>query len=198
MLKKNLSKILIIAFIACIGAIAMPTEAKAVNKIEGTFSPWNNVNDQMEGTLYGYRIWGTLHYGRFCPDGGFPDGQVCKQGFWNKHGVFVPIDDFELAPYFRFDLLPGEHLMARVSFDVPPDSSSNTPQVIKCDVYNMESGSLLVEDFGIQVNDTFQAIPVTPSNSPNLIVFRVDEKVVAAQLFLFVCPNTLFIGGQDE
>jgi len=185
MLNKIFSKILIIALIGFIGAIAQPTEAKA-HLYKGTYSIDGQVFTGGGINAYylccGYYLindyYGWDSNGKFVSGG----GTIGKVKFLNKQ--ILQYD--ALKEEFTFSLAPGDNLQVNVS--------SNS----KCDVYELETGNLLLKDFDVIENDSYQAIPVTPSNTPFLIVFKVDGKVVSQQHFIFNNHNSLSIGGLND
>jgi len=65
-------------------------------------------------------------------------------------------------------------------------------------VYELETGKLILEYVTVIGNKSYQSIPVKPSNTPYLILFKVDGNVVAMQHFIFNNPNSLSIGGNNE
>jgi len=173
-----------------VGAIAAPNEAKAagdVNRIYGCFSPgllnWNHGGC---GYIEGHKLpfFDNLYYGNL-----YINGICVGQGIWEKKVKADPDPEpaEPEAPPFNFGLLAGEYLQVMTSIDV------------QCDVYELQLESrLIVENVTVIGNNSYQTIPVSPSNVPYLILFKVNGNVVSQQHFIFNSPNDLFIGGNNE
>jgi hypothetical protein len=194
-MKKLFSKLLIIvAFIACIAAIAAPNEAKAADnpflapKIEGCFyhpPPFGSADEAKCGYLRGKHVGFGLYIGEVFNN----KDESLGTGFWFKKFMPdpEPEDDVKPPSPFEFVLLPGDFLQVMASTDA------------QCDVYELQVESrLILEDFTVIGNNSYQTIPISPSNLPYLIIFKVDGKVVSQQHFIFNSPNDLFIGGSND
>ena len=98
----------------------------------------------------------------------------------------ISIENATELQAFKFELLPGDVLQVMASIDA------------KCDVYELETGKLLQKDIAIIGSNSYQAIPVKPSNTPYMITFKVDDRVVSQKLFIFNNSNHLSIGGKND
>ena len=87
----NKKTLVIIAFIGCIGTIAMPTQVQAnktLNVVHGTFSFFGK-GEKQQGSLHGTHLTGDWYMGDFYPNGKPPS----QWGFWKKHGIIGDIYD---------------------------------------------------------------------------------------------------------
>jgi len=140
----------------------------------------------MWGTVYGldlgngtYRIfWSGIDMttGRVRSGSGYSNGWPHKRN--------APNDTDQ--PLFKFELLPADVLQVTASIDA------------KCDIYELGTGKLLLKDVDVVACNSYQSIPVKPSNTPYLIQFKVDGKVVSQQIFIFNNSNHLSVGGKNE
>jgi len=92
-------------------------------------------------------------------------------------------------------------VLSEISFNLSVADNFNL-QVLssvdaKCDIYELGTGKLLLKDIVVG-NNSYQPVPVKPSNTPYLIQFKVDGNVVSQQTFIFNSSNHLSIGGKNE
>jgi len=183
MAKKLFSKILIIATVMCICAVTMPTEMKALPQtftFSGNFS-MNGLNLWGSYTAVPVGLWGDEYF-------------VIYSGFdmfGNYHigcGIFKikrKSATLELVSQ-AFAISPGDLLQVMASVNA------------KCDVYELGTGKLLLKDVEVAGSNSYQSIPVKPSNTPYLIQFKVDGNVVYQQTFIFNSTTNLFKGGAND
>lgn len=188
--KKIIGKILLIAFVACLGTIIMSKETQAATEhtviINGAF----NMGDIhiSKGYASGTHIFGSVyHFFWF----GYDENGVWRSGSGYYYWVNPPKNkiSYEGTPNIelqslKFGLLPGDVLQVTAPVDA------------KCDVYVLETGRLVLQDVDVAAGTGI--IPVKPSNMLYLIQFKVDGKVVYQQRFLFNNSNSLSIGGENE
>ncbi|MCL2040110.1 MAG: hypothetical protein FWG85_06750 [Bacteroidetes bacterium] len=106
-------------------------------------------------------------------------------GGWYKLASETNYDEVEFST-FHFNLLPGNNLQVK--------ASTNT----KCDIYELGTGKLLLKDIDVAGSNSYQSIPVVPSNTPYLIQFKVDGNIVSQQTIIFNSSTNLLTGGANE
>jgi len=76
-----------------------------------------------------------------------------------------------------------------------------SPIDIKCDVFELETGKLIIKNAYIDGNGSYQVISMEKyNNKPYLIQFKLNDQVVYQQSFYFSnnSSNSIIIGGSNE
>lgn len=139
------------------------------------------------GRLEGIHLFGNWYYGNLYY---YDDNNKLQSSQWFYEWRATPpskkIANGLVLQGFKFNLLPGNNLQVMTSMDA------------QCDVYELETGKLLLQNVDIIGNNSYQAISIKPSNTPYVIIFKVNNEPVSLQHFIFNNSTNLSIGNQNE
>lgn len=152
---------------------------------EKTWGWWYVDGKWRWGWIEGIHVWGNWYYGNlFYRD----DNNKLQMSQWFYERRTTNPNGFQkmnglLSQEFKFGLSPGDNLQVKTSYDAT------------CDVYELITGKLLLQNVNVIGSSSYQSISVKPANTPYVIMFKVDGNPVSLQHFIFNSPTSLSIGG---
>ena len=176
-----IKKMFLVLFVALIGMVAVPQEAKAMPSLTYSFSflgvgPLGfGLYDVYEGPIM---LVPPLVVMQMLPAALFPP--IIISGW--QHVVNPKRSYNEIADGVMFDLKSDDGLSVK----------SNVNGV--CNLYELTSGKQVSDKISI-LGGAYQSVNFQFENKPYLILFEVDGQIVHHQHFYF-SNNNLFIGGR--
>lgn len=191
MKKKIISKILLIAFVACFGTMIVPKEAQAgcesgyyewmhyigMNSCDGNLVDYYLIHECAQIYLYKvvYYFHSRLNKWKYLKTESAP-----LFGKWNLLQLINGNDNKEFI-----EIIAMDNLQIKSNIDVA------------CDIYELETGRLILENINISASSSFNTIEAPyyiNKSSAYCIVAQNSDRIIATQIFYFNNQNQIIKG----